>query len=234
MPTIVSQRWESLAETNPDLYEIFRDFQNQLNQVMPSILSGTDHPQIQSSTASPSTAGVRAAPGTLYIQRNAQSGALVLHVKDTGYSTSGWAELGAFGSIPPTAGAGFQAIATSNSITFYYDGTNGSSILTMYRANGEQSQVASGSTVITQLSPQTTYYFYPYFDERTQSLQWVAGTAGNPAIAFTVQSPAAAAQMRLAHRIPLAPGTNISVTTPASGTSPFAVGGGFGGFGRLA
>lgn len=234
MPAITTDQLEGLADTNPALYEIMKDLVDQLNQVLPSIIAGTNHPEIITGSGSETPANISAAPGTIYIQRNSQSGPLTIHVKDSGNGPGGWAELGAFGSIPPSAAAGFQAVATATSITFYYDGTNGSQIIQVQRANGQSSPVAAGKTVVNGLSPNTTYYFYPYYDERTQSLQWVAGNAGNAAIAFTAQSPAAAAQMRLAHRIPLAAGTPITVTTPAGGSSPSAVGGGFGGQGRLA
>jgi len=224
MPAIVAPRLESLAETDPEIYEVLRNFQEQLNQVLPSLISGNGSPE----------ATVPATAGTVYVQRDASAGPLSLHVKDGGEGLNGWATLGAFGSIPPTAGGGFQAVATPNSVTFYYDGTNGSQVLTMYRANGVQSQVAAGRTVVTGLAPNTTYYFYPYFDERTQSLKWVAGTMGNPAIAFTVDNSGASQQARLTHHIPLTPGTAIIVTTPAGGSSPAPVGGGFGGKGRFA
>jgi hypothetical protein len=234
MPTITSGRLEGLADTNPEMYEILRDFQSQLNQILPSIISGTGHPEITSSDPSPVQAGISAPPGTLYIQRNASSGPLAIHVKDTGFDSSGWSELGAFGSIPPTAGGGFQAVATTNSITFYYDGTHGSQVITLYRANGSSTQIPASSTVVNNLSPSTTYYFYPYYDERSSSLQWVAGTVGNVAIAFTAPNSAAAQTARLAHHIPLTPGTFIQVTTPSGGSSPTPVGGGFGGTGRYA
>ena len=232
MPAITSDRLEGLADTHPDIYEVIRDLVNQLNQVLPSIVSGVGAPQITAADAVANS--IPAAQGTLYIRRDAPAGPLAIHMKDNGSGTGGWAQLGAFGSIPPTAGGGFQAVSTPTTITFYYDGTNGSQILTMFRANGVKSQVAAGNTLVTGLSPNTTYYFYPYFDERTQSLKWVAGTVGNPAIAFTADNSNASAQARLTHHIPLTPGTAIIVTTPAGGSSPAPVGGGFGGRGRFA
>lgn len=240
MASIVLQNVEILAEENPTIYEALRSLVDQLNQTMPSILSGVDHPEFKSSVAAPANSGVVAAPGTLYIQRNSASGPLSIHVKDSGFGSTGWAEIGAFGSIPPTAASGFQAVATPISITFYYDGTNGSTILSVFRANGEKSQVPASKTVVTGLTPNTTYFFYPYFDERTGSLQFVStGVAasqpfGNPAIAFKVDNPNASQVARLTHHIPLTPGTPITVTTPNSGSSPLPVGGGFGGHGRTA
>lgn len=234
MPTITSDRLEGLADTNPEIYEVLRDVVNQLNQVLPTIIAGNGHPEIIAGIQDPSASSVPAAPGTIYLQRNAQAGPLVIHVKDANFDSSGWAELGAFGSIPPSSGTGFQAVATATTVTFYYDGTNGSQIITVQRANGQSSQVAAGKTVVTGLLANTTYYFYPYYDERTQSLRWVAGTVGNAAIGFTAQDPAAAAQQRLTNRIPLAAGTPITVTTPSGGSSPSSVGGGFGGKGRFA
>jgi hypothetical protein len=240
MPAIVLQNIEILADESPTVYEALRNLVDQLNQTMPSILSGTDHPEFRSSVAAASNSGVSAAPGAVYIQRNAAAGPLTLHVKDSGFGPTGWAEIGAFGSIPPTSAAGFQAVATPTSITFFYDGTNGSTILSVFRANGEKTQVPAGSTVVTGLTPNTTYFFYPYFDERVGSLLFVSsGVAasqptGIPAIAFVVDNPNASQIARLTHHIPLTPGTPITVTTPGSGSSPLPVGGGFGGHGRTA
>ena len=236
MPAIVLQRMESLADQNPEVYEVLKDLVNQLNQTQPLILSGTDHPDpsAPNKNENGNTSSVSAAPGTLYLQRNSLTGALVLHVKDIGYGPTGWAELGAFGSIPPTSGGGFQAVATPTTITFYYDGTHGSQVITLYRANQDQIQVPAGGTAVTGLTANTTYFFYPYFDERSRSLKWVAGNAGSPAIASTVDNSNSAQIARLTHHIPLTPGTSISITTPNVGSSPSSVGGGFGGRGRLA
>jgi hypothetical protein len=224
MPVVMPQELEGIAQSHPELYAVFMGLLNQLNQTAPSIASGTQPPE----------SVVPAQPGTIYIQRNPQSGPTTLYVKDSGFGNTGWSKLGAFGSIPPSAGGGFQAVATSTSVTFYYDGTNGSSIVVVYRADGTATQIPAGKTVVTGLSPSTTYYFYPYYDERSRSLLWVAGTVGNVAIAFTAPSSFAAQTARLAHHIPLTPGTYIQVTTPSGGSSPSPVGGGFGGTGRYA
>jgi hypothetical protein len=240
MPAIVLQNVEILADENPTVYEALRNLVDQLNQTMPSILSGTDHPEFQSSSAAPANNGIPAAPGVLYIQRNSLSGPLAIHVKDSGYGPTGWAEIAAFGSVPPTAASGFQAVATPTTITFFYDGTNGSTILSVFRANGDKTQVPAGKTVVTGLLANTTYFFYPYFDERSASLLFVSTgvqasqPTGIPAIAFLVDNPNASQIARLTHHIPLTAGTPITVTTPNVGSSPSPVGGGFGGHGRTA
>ncbi|HEV2287390.1 MAG TPA: Hint domain-containing protein [Candidatus Acidoferrales bacterium] len=127
------------------------------------------------------------------------------------------------GSVPPTWNGSFTYASTTSSITWSWSG------LVIYRADGTTTAVANGSLAIASLSPGTTYYFYPYWDDTLLALAWVAGgagwpaAAGNPPNAFTSKTIAAAQQQSLQGRIPLSAGAMIAATT-TSGT-----GGGSGG-----
>lgn len=113
----------------------------------------------------------------------------------------------------------FTAVMTTTSITIYYDGTNGSGAVVVYRDDGTVSNAVFGSTAVTGLSPNTTYYFYPYFDQSTGGVVFVSGGTGSPAIAFAARSITAAAQQQGAvNHIALANGA-IAIATPSSGTA---------------
>lgn len=113
------------------------------------------------------------------------------------------------GSRTSSITTGIVAVMTTSGATFYWDGSNGSKPFQIYRDDGSifgPSIVGSGY-VVSGLSPSTTYYFYPYFDETQQRIQFatVAGVSvGSPAIAFTAQNNLAAQQQILRNRIPLA------------------------------
>ncbi len=121
------------------------------------------------------------------------------------------------GSIPPTWSGSFTYLSTVSTLTWSWSG------LTIYRADGNKTAVPSGSITVTGLSPSTTYYFYPYWDESASVLNWVAGASGSPGVAQTAKTNAAAQQQASQGRIPLSQGAMIAATT-ASGT-----GGGSGG-----
>lgn len=126
---------------------------------------------------------------------------------------------------------------TTTSVTFFWDGTNGSKPFQVFRDDGTTfgPSIAGSAYTVTGLVASTTYYFYPYFDEATLTIKFVAigGTSiGTPSIAFTAPSYVAAQQQILRGRIPLAfqlasPG----VTLPASGTGSGTGGSGGGGAG---
>jgi hypothetical protein len=121
------------------------------------------------------------------------------------------------GSVPPTWSGAFAYTSTTSSIAWSWSG------LTIYRADGTQTQIADGSLTINGLGAGTTYYFYPYWDETALAIAWVAGGAGNPANAQTAKTMAAAQQQALQGRIALSAGA-MSAATTSSGT-----GGGSGG-----
>lgn len=131
---------------------------------------------------------------------------------------------------------GFSASAPSTtSIQLWWDGTNSSTILRIYRDDGTVAGPFPGNQLVTGLSPSTTYFFYPYFDEATQSVKFVsqAGAVGSPPIAYASNLIQNAISQMLRGRIPL--GSNLATTgfaTPGAGsTSAAGVGGGGGGGG---
>src|ERR1700747_3181837 len=124
------------------------------------------------------------------------------------------------GSVPPTWSGAFTYVSTTTTITWSWTG------LTIARADGTTTAVASGSLAISGLTAATTYYFYPYYDDAALAIGWVAGgtsSAGSPARAVTAKTNAAAQQQALQSRIPLSQGAVVAATT-SSGT-----GGGSGG-----
>lgn len=90
------------------------------------------------------------------------------------------------GAIPPAASeAGFAATYTDTTITWYWDGTNSSSVIVIRRTDGIRQTVPAGSITITGLTASTWYGFLPYWSPNNKcGIGWVAGTAGTPSIAF--------------------------------------------------
>lgn len=130
----------------------------------------------------------------------------------------------------------FGALApSSTSVAIYWDGTNSSTILRIYRDDGTIAGPFPGHQLIINLVASTTYYFYPYFNEATQLVQFVSapGAVGTPPIAYTVPTIAIAQQQILRGHIPLAASLALTgVTTPASGSgTATSVGGGGGNVG---
>lgn len=117
----------------------------------------------------------------------------------------------------------FSAVATPSGITFYWNGSNGSGSVVLYRDDGTPSFLDFGLLGVLGLSPNTTYYFYPYLDQSligsaTDAVQFVTGGSGSPAVAYTSRSQQAAVAQGELNRIPLSNGA-IAVTTPNSGTT---------------
>jgi len=121
------------------------------------------------------------------------------------------------GSVPPTWSGAFTYVSTTTSITWSW------SALSILRADGTATAIPNGSLGVTGLTPGTTYYFYPYWDDVALTLAWVAGGAGSPANAQTAKTNSAAQQQSLQGRIPMSQGA-IAAATTSSGT-----GGGSGG-----
>lgn len=212
---------EAVAGQNPLLFEVLTKIQNAVNAT-----------QILSGDGSPNTV-VSANVGTVYIQRDGPNAQQVLWIKDVGADNNGWRALGSYGSIPPSGTTKFAAIATATTITIYWDGTNGSTQLLIHRADGTDTR-ASGNQAITKLAPSTTYFIYPYWDERDGSVNFVStaagpGTAvpaavGSPPYAYTTAVANAAQQVAALGAVPLSNGS-IQVTTPSSGSAASTVGG---------
>jgi len=92
------------------------------------------------------------------------------------------------GSVSPqTATNGFGYTSDGASITWYWDGTNGSKVIQIHRADQSVFNlptVGSGLQV-TGLANGTVYYFLPFWNTTSKSnLGWVKGTVGSPQIAF--------------------------------------------------
>lgn len=121
------------------------------------------------------------------------------------------------GSVPPTWSGAFTYISTTTTLTWSW------SSLSILRADGTATSVPNGSLVVSGLTPATTYYFYPYWDDLAAAIGWVAGGTGTPANAQTAKTNSAAQQQALQGHIPLSQGAMIAATT-TSGT-----GGGSGG-----
>ncbi|HEY0701644.1 MAG TPA: Hint domain-containing protein [Candidatus Acidoferrales bacterium] len=124
------------------------------------------------------------------------------------------------GSVAPTWSGAFTYASTTTSITWSW------TALSIARADGTATAVANGSLAVAGLTPGTTYYFYPYWDETAKAIAWaggIASSAGSPADAFTAKTNAAAQQQALQGRIPLSQGAMVAATTTSG------AGGGSGG-----
>jgi hypothetical protein len=121
------------------------------------------------------------------------------------------------GSVPPSWSGAFTYVSTTTSITWSWSGQ------TIYRADGATTSIPDGSLAVTGLTPGTTYYFYPYWDDLASVINWVAGGAGSPGNAQSAKNNSAAQQQALQGRVPLSQGAMVAATT-TSGT-----GGGSGG-----
>ncbi|HXQ25934.1 MAG TPA: Hint domain-containing protein [Candidatus Acidoferrales bacterium] len=111
------------------------------------------------------------------------------------------------GSVPPTWSGAFTYVSTTSSLAWSWSG------LSIYRADGTATAIPNGSVIVTGLTPGTTYYFYPYWDDVAASLAWVAGGAGSPANAQTAKTNLAAQQQSLQGRVPLSQGAMVAATT---------------------
>lgn len=127
--------------------------------------------------------------------------------------------------------------ATTTTVTFYWDGTNGSQVLRIGRDDGTVygPNPAGSPVTVTGLTANTQYFFYPYFDETLQAVRFptVANVAvGSPAVAFTSPNFPAAQQQILRGHVPLGLLlVSTGVTTPNSGSTSGSGGSGGGGAG---
>src|SRR2546421_3588722 len=144
------------------------------------------------------------------------------------------------GGVPPSGNtSGFAYTSTSTSITWYWDGTNGSTVITLKRADGSVQVIpTSGSGLaVTGLAATTTYYFLPYWTPNNQcNIGWVKGTIGTPQIAFVVADTTSVTngafyllEQSLQDREPLTAGFMTAVTAAGGGSCGGGRGGGGGG-----
>jgi uncharacterized membrane protein YgcG len=163
-----------------------------------------------------------------------QSGLLALSTSAVNPSTAGITSLGSRVQSLSTA---FQYVIPSaaTSITFYWDGTNSSVPLTIYRDDGTILPRIYGNFNVTGLNPSTTYFFYPYYDEPSGTVKWAtaAGAVGTPPVAFATTQSLPAAQVQLMrNHIPLAlllAATGIAFPAGGGGGGSGSGGGGGGG-----
>jgi hypothetical protein len=133
--------------------------------------------------------------------------------------------------------SGFAYTSTTTTITWYWDGTNGSLVPVITRADGSRFTVpTSGSPLtISGLTANTTYYFLPFWNVNNLcNIGWVEATQGSPQIGFLlsdttdpVNSPTYLMEQTLQQNEPLSSGF-MSAATTTSGSG----GGGAGGGGR--
>jgi len=140
------------------------------------------------------------------------------------------------GSVPPTGNiSGFAYVGGANSITWYWDGTNGSTVIVLHRSDKSIQVIpTTGSGLqVTGLLGGTTYYFLPYWlPNQKANVGWVQGTVGSPQIAFVLADTKSVTsgsfyllQQALQDREPLTSGW-MSAATGSSGGGGGGGGGG--------
>lgn len=133
--------------------------------------------------------------------------------------------------------SGFAYTSTTTSLTWYWDGTNGSQVPVITRADGSRFTVptAGSGLTISGLAINTKYYFLPFWNiNNLCNIGWVPGTTGSPQIAFVatdvtdpVNAPFYLMQQTLQQNEPLTSGF-MSASTTAGGTGGGGGGGGGG------
>jgi hypothetical protein len=140
-----------------------------------------------------------------------------------------------FGARVASLTTSFTFTTTSTTISIFWDGTNNSLPLKIFRDDGTVAGPFPGNQTITGLSPSTTYYFAVFFDETAQVVRFVsqAGAVGSPPVAYLSPLIAVGQQQILRGHTPLASDLFVTgITTPASGsTTPVVLGGGGAGAG---
>lgn len=132
-------------------------------------------------------------------------------------------------STLPTVNGAFAYTANASTIIWYWDGTNGSSPITIFWPDGSSTIVPPASFAVSGLAASTTYTFYPYFDVNLGGVNFVILATGNgsPKAAFIGSSQLAAAAQSADNRVGMTANTITASTTagaPAGGS-----GGGSGG-----
>lgn len=145
------------------------------------------------------------------------------------------------GGIMPTANtAGFAYTSDGTSITWYWDGTNGSKVPVITRADGSRFTVptAGSGLTISGLANSTQYYFLPFWNVNNLcNIGWVQGTTGSPQIAFVVadttdavNNPVYLLQQTTQTNEPLSAGYMTAKTSSAGGSGGGGAGGGGNGY----
>jgi hypothetical protein len=140
-------------------------------------------------------------------------------------SNSGIAMVG--NAAPNVLSGGFAYTCTDTTMTWYWDGTNGSSRMLIRRANGDKVPIPAGSIAVTGLTASTKYYFLPFKPVANScTIGWVGGTVGTPRIAFTVATDLDAFQQQTLQSRDALWGGYMFGTTQPGGSPPGGGGGG--------
>jgi hypothetical protein len=136
-------------------------------------------------------------------------------------------------SILPVVSGAFAYVSNGSSIVWYWDGTNGSFILTVNWPDRSVTQIPPSNQLVNGLVASTTYNFFPYFDVVQGGIFFAADAVagvGVPPIAF----PAAASILvptgiqSQDNHVPLNL-SNMQAATTAGGAGGGSGGGRFGG-----
>lgn len=136
-------------------------------------------------------------------------------------------------SILPIVSGAFAYTSNGTSITWFWDGTNGSFILIVNWPDRSVTQIPPSSIQVTGLANSTTYNFFPYFDVVQGGIFFAADSGagiGTPPIAFAAAASilvATAIQAQDNH-VPLNL-SNMSAATTGGGAGGGSGGGRFGG-----
>jgi hypothetical protein len=112
-------------------------------------------------------------------------------------------------------------------VTFYYDGTNNSTIFQIHRDDNTTTTPLPGAKVVSSLIGGGIYYFYPYFEVSSGQIKWVSlpTFVGTPNIAlannnvnFAALDIQARRQTILSNNIPLWTVTTLGVVGPVKVT----------------
>lgn len=125
----------------------------------------------------------------------------------------------------------FNAAATA--ITFYWDGTNGSGQLTIYRDDGSifGPTLVGSPFAVTGLAATTRYFFYPYWDDVNHVVRFATipdVSVGTPPVAFPAYNIVAQHQQIMRGHITLAADSGATGIVTGSGSGSGGGGGGGG------
>jgi|ERR1022692_93647 hypothetical protein len=146
------------------------------------------------------------------------------------------AQITSIGSRMQSLATTIKVVPGPTDITFYWDGTNGSQTLTIYRDDYSVITPPKGHLVVSGLTPNTLYYFYPFYDEIAQVVKWIDDkrssllskfTVGTPQVAYPAPSILAAQSQIYQQHISLASSLGaVGITTGTAPTSTYGGGGG--------
>jgi hypothetical protein len=142
-------------------------------------------------------------------------------------------QVGSGGTLPPALSGALGYASTTTTATIYWDGTNSSEKLVLFRDDGTGVPIPDGNRPITSLSSGTNYFAYPYVDELdlskvTFATSKVTSTpVGSPAIAYTAKDRGATAEQSAkahvrsaAEHLPLPPLQPAPVADRAAAMEP--------------